>query len=75
MIILLCILVLFGFIVGFITGRTSKREIPIGDLRIDESDPEDGPYLFLELKNPPRSFKHLKRVTLNVVAENYISQK
>lgn len=66
---------IFGLAIGYVIGRSENREEPIGDLRIDESDPEDGPYLFLELKSRPNTFKHLKRVTLNVKAENYISQR
>lgn len=74
------VLVILGFLlgitIGFIFSNYLKRnDEPIGDLRIDESDPEDGPYLFLELKTKPDNFKSYKRVTLNVKAENYLSQK
>ena len=73
------ILITIGFIlglaVGYIIAKIFYKDEPIGDLRIDESDPEDGPYLFLELKTKPKYFKHRNRVTLNVKAKNYISQK
>lgn len=66
---------LIGVSVGWFTYKTLHHEEPIGDLRIDESDPDDGPYLFLELKTIPNNFKSRKQVILNVKAENYISQK
>ena len=74
------VLIVVGFILGVFVGFAIERYMsdrmePIGDLRIDESDPEDGPYLFLELKTAPNNFKSLKQVTLNVKAENYISQR
>ena len=72
-------LALLGFVLAFFLGfaisTVVNREDPIGDLRIDESDPEDGPYLFLELKNKPSTFKNFKGVVLNVINESYISQK
>lgn len=72
-------LIAIGFILGLIIGYIAAKFVyykePIGDLRIDESDPDDGPYLFLELNSRPNTFKHLKQVTLNVKAKNYISQK
>lgn len=66
------------FVVGVFIGivfEKSRRDESIGDLRIDESDPEDGPYLFLELNTRPDNIKTRKRVTLNVKVENFISQK
>jgi hypothetical protein len=69
------ITLVFGFICGYVVCKAVSIDEPIGDLRVDESDPDDGPYLFLELKSRPESFKHLERVTLNVKAENYISQR
>ena len=72
------VLTIIGFSIGVYIGlviEKSRHPEPIGDLRIDESDPEDGPYLFLELNSRPENFKRLKRVTLNVKAENLISQK
>lgn len=78
-IVIMFLLIIIGFIlglgIGYIAAKFTYDKEPIGDLRIDESDPEDGPYLFLELNSRPNTFKHLNRVTLNVVAKNYISQK
>ena len=50
-------------------------EKPVGDLRIDCSDPDDGPYMFLELEQGVDVIGRRKRVTLNVNTKNYISQK
>lgn len=73
------ILASLGFITGVIIGcyihSVFNKEETIGNLRIDESDPDDRPYLFLELEHDPDSIKRRKRVTLNVRVENYISQK
>ena len=64
-----------GVSVGYFLHKMLHHEEPIGDLRIDESDPDDKPYLFLELKSMPNNLKSRKQVTLNVKAENYVSQK
>ena len=69
------VMAIVAFGLGFIAARLFYRKSPIGVLRIDESDPYDGPYLFLELDSKPDSFKNKKQVTLNVKAENYVSQK
>lgn len=40
-----------GVFIGFVIERTitKLRLKPVGRLRFDTSDPEDGPYLFLEV--------------------------
>lgn len=67
------------FILGLMIGYVSKKFVDnietVGNLRIDNSDPDDGPYLFLELETNPESIKRKKYITLKVVAKNYISQK
>ena len=40
---------LIGIMVGVLLSRFIFREKPVGSLRVDESDPDSGPYLFLEL--------------------------
>lgn len=37
-------------IVGFILGILASKPKTVGFLKVDYSDPDDGPYLFLELK-------------------------
>ena len=64
-----------GVLVGYISSMIYNREEPIGDLRIDNSIPEEGPQLFLELSAPPTGLEKRKQVTLNVKNKNYVSQK
>ena len=75
---LVCLLgFIFGSVMTFIFCVHSHRKsiIPeIGVLRIDTSDPEDGPYLFLELDRNINSFYNESKVSLRVNTENYISQ-
>ena len=62
-------IVMFGFCASKFTN-----DDPIGDLRIDESDP-DGPYLFLELDQDVDLFRQKDTVTLNIKNESFIPQK
>ena len=62
------------FILGFVMKIFIFRTKPIGILKVDESDPEDGPYLFLELEVNPNVIKQARTVTLKVDTKNYISQ-
>lgn len=63
-----------GMLVGWIlTYANTKRQI-VGTLREDRSDPDEPPYLFLELEadGMTRIQSH-RLVTLRVLRENYIS--
>ena len=60
---------LIGIMVGVLLSRFIFREKPVGSLRVDESDPDSGPYLFLELIYKQRY------VRLRVELKNYISHK
>ena len=72
---LVVIFVIVAFVAGVIVERVGHKEKPIGTLRIDQSDPDDNPYLFLELETSPDVLKQRKTVMLKVNVENYISQK
>lgn len=75
-VLLLVAAVILGFVVGVICVRTSIRnERLVGTLRVDNSDPDDVPYLFLELTSNPEVIKQRKYVTLKVDVKNYLSQK
>lgn len=65
--------VIFGWGVG-LAAHFIFRERPIGNLRVDHSDPE-GPYLFLELEKNPEALKTKNEVMLRVKFQDYISQK
>lgn len=69
------VILLVGVLIGVIATLIITRPRPIGSLRIDESDPDDGPYLFLELSTDPNVIKQDKYVTFKVDARNYISPK
>lgn len=64
-----------SFVVGAIVTRVVLSRRASGDLRVDTSDPDDGPYLFLELKEDVRNIMRKEYVILGVKVENYISQK
>ena len=41
---IICIIV--GIIIGIVFGRQVFRRDVVGSLRVDQSDPDSGPYLF-----------------------------
>lgn len=47
----------------------------VGTLRIDSSDPEDKPYIFLELNKGVGDISRRSVVTLKVSTKSYLSQK
>lgn len=67
------------FIVGFFVGMgvvlIAYRTYYVGTLRIDRSDPNEPPYMFLELDKGVGDISRKKNVILKVKNENYISQK
>ena len=65
---------LIGVIVGMITTSLLIRSV--GVIRIDQSDPDDRPYLFLEInRGCYQKLLRSKKVIFEVRKENYISQK
>ena len=71
----LLIVNMIGVIVGSIVTQIILRIKSVGTMRIDTSDPEDGPYLFLELTKDVLYVKRKKYITLKVSSKNYISSK
>lgn len=65
--------IVVGIIIGLVVGTLifRRRYIPVGDLRIDRSDPTSEPFLFLELGTDVRTISGMKTVTLSVRNENY----
>lgn len=65
-----------GLLLGsIITTLVIGKKKSIGTLRVDRSDPDDDPYLFLEIN--PGGTKSLLRddyIMLKVKRENYISR-
>jgi len=65
-----------GGIIGCIFTRNSMtKKLFVGTLRVDTSDPDDHPYMFLELSTNVDAVTSKKCVVLKVSTENYISQK
>ena len=64
---------LVGVLIGTILYAISIKTASVGTLRIDQSDTEDSPYLFLELKKNVNNIASNKYVIMEVKRENYIS--
>lgn len=70
--------VIFGIIILLvilsISGRIRK---PIGDLRVDRSDPRDAPLMFLELNKDTNVHTIISKkfVTFHVKPENFLPRK
>ena len=68
------LLVLLGFVGGMTVSLICLAARSIGTLRIDQSDPTEQPYLFLELDKPVESVINKKYVVFRVNKKNFISQ-
>lgn len=66
----------FGCFVGLYNTRKFKDEKTIGTIRVDKSDPDSPPFLFLELySGQSHKLYCSKQVLLDVSLESYIPQK
>lgn len=70
----LIIAFLAGVLIGTIIYAIAVKTASVGTLRIDQSDPEDSPYLFLELDKNVFTIASKKYVIMKVNLKNYISQ-
>ena len=68
------LLVLLGFVCGMVFFFICLATRSIGTLRVDQSDPTEQPYLFLELDKPVESVINEKYVIFRVNKKNFISQ-
>ena len=71
---------IFAFIIlsaaaGLIIGKLIFDKVIIGTIRVDTSDPDDNPYLFLELESDINKLKHGDVVCVVINKESYISQR
>lgn len=73
--ILIIILLIVNSIICVLTTKRLSRGKFVGRLRIDRSDPEDGPYMFAEIFKGVGDISKMRYVTFEVCNENYISQK
>lgn len=72
MVIAIIIAALLGLAAGISIGLVVRYERPIGDLRVDRSDPTSAPYLFLELEKDVHAIMRRKRVSLRVKLKDFI---
>lgn len=68
------------FLAGFISGaiiidHKLHKNTTVGKLRIDASDPNESPYLFLELKSDPNEVMKHNRVYLDVDSKPLLSRE
>ena len=68
------LLVLLGFVGGMAFFLICLATRSIGTLRVDQSDPTEQPYLFLELDKPVETVTNKKYVLFRVIKKNFISQ-
>lgn len=67
-----------GVIIGIVIGYFIRRHHTIGNLRIDHSDTDDYPYVFLEMDSSSGGICWISRqkyIVLKVLVKNYISQE
>lgn len=57
----LVICIIVGIVIGIVFGRQVFRRDVVGSLRVDQSDPDSGPYLFLELSHKGADAIYKKR--------------
>lgn len=69
------ILILAGIVIGIGLAMIIFKAYFIGTLRIDKSDPNEEPYVFLELDKGIGDISSKKHVVLKVSTKNYISHK
>ena len=76
LIVLVAIIVVETIVMGLVVySSVTRLKKSQGKLNIDYSDPDDGPYLFLELKVPIADVVSKKQVLFDVNVTQYISQK
>ena len=69
------LLVLLGFVFGIVFFLICLVVRSVGTLRVDQSDPTESPYLFLELDKPVENIVKEKYVLFKVIKKNFISQE
>ena len=68
-------LFLLGVTVGCMAVLILIRYRSVGFLRVDQSDQQDGPFLFLELDQDVQNLMSKKYIILKIKVQNYHSQK
>jgi hypothetical protein len=66
------ILFVIGIVIGFVVSEILSRKDSMGTIRVDSSDPYDGPYLFLEMTGSVEKLKKRKYAMFKVSTISYI---
>ena len=68
------LLIIFGIgiLIGFVCATITTRTKSVGSLRVDTSDSDNSPYLFLELSKDIEEIYRKKYVTFKVSLKNFI---
>lgn len=64
--------IIVGILIGVLIGVVVSRRRPLGNLRVDRSDPTSEPLLFLELDTDVRTVMRKRRVVFKVRVENFL---
>ena len=64
-----------GYVLSRIIARQHDKKLCVGTLRVDRSDPDEAPYLFLELEKPVGYIMGRTYVILKVNLKNYNSHE
>lgn len=72
---ILAIPMVVGFGLGYLCSVLTRRKKPVGTLRVDRSDPDEAPYLFLELEQDGMTKIHQnKTVLFEVDLNSYLTR-
>ena len=66
------LIVFIGIVIGAVVTAYVFRRNFVGTLRVDQSDPTDAPYLFLEIEKGMGDISRKKYVLLRVNTVSYI---
>lgn len=66
------VIALVSIFIGIVIGWFAHRGKPLGDLRVDRSDPTSEPLLFLELNTDVRNIMKKRHVIFRVKIENFL---
>ena len=61
-----------GILIGVLIGAVLSHRRPLGNLRVDRSDPTSEPLLFLELGTDVRTIMRKKQVVFKVRVEDFL---
>lgn len=73
-VIMFLVFALAGTLIGMFYVKVTKPKM-VGYLRVDRSDPDERPYLFLELNEDVGFLMSHKEVVLKVKIKDYIPRK